>query len=216
MKKIIVLLIIGISLLNASCQNSSFISHFPKIKNDSIFDTRENMNNYYYIFKDRVLPESVALKYFFNNDTSKMQTIFESYNMDENKYSYTRYTKKVCPLYKKRFENIYLLCYGIESVIYISFYNPENDKILNTLKISDFSDELGNIVMHSTIFPNNYIVTTQINNNVIYKLFKIDFDKLKFKELKKNTIEENNESQNKQFDNAYKLLGITKSGELME
>jgi len=216
MKKAILILITGISIINTSCQDDNFLSHFPEIKNDSIIDTRENLNNYYYIFKERTLSEKVALEYIFNNDSNKMHAIFESYNMDEDKYTYEPYTKNVSPLFKKKFDSLYLLHYSIDSELFLAIYNEKIDTIVQNFKVADFSDELGNVVTHSIIFPNNYIAKTQINNNVNYELVKINYDILEFKVLK--TIEANNinENQNKIFENIFSVLGITNSGEPLE
>ena len=216
MKKLTSVFIISFVVINVSCQSDNFLSYFPDIDNDSIIDTRENLNNYYQIFQERVFPDSISLKYFFENDTNKMRAVFESYNMDEDKYTYTYYTKKISPLLKKKHKNLYLLHYNIESKLYLAIYNPENNMIISTLKVSDFSDELGNVVTHSTIFPNNYIVTTQINDRIYYRLLKIDYSVTEFKELKKIEVKENKVEQNKIINEAYSVLGITGKGELIE
>jgi hypothetical protein len=216
MRKITTLLLMSLGLLNASCQNNSFLSYFPDIEGDTIINTMREQDVYYKMAQKNNFPDSVSLRHFFDNDKDKMYGTEEGYNLDDDTYFTTSYIKKVCPLFKKRNEDLYLLCYGIESVLYLAIYNPEIDKILNSFKVSDFSDDMGNVVTHSTIFPNNYIVTTQINDRTYYKLFKIDYNTLEFKELKSVEAEDNKAEQNKKIKEAFSVLGITENGELIE
>jgi hypothetical protein len=112
-----------------------------------------------------------------------MHDIEEGYNADENTYIYTPYTKKVRPLYKKIInENLYLLCYGIKSVMYLAMYNRQIDNLENNFIVVDDSNE-GDIFTWSTIFPNNYIVTVQSITKTYYLLSKIDYDSQKFIEI---------------------------------
>ncbi len=214
MKKIIILLATSIGFLNASCQNKKILTYFPETENDTI-RTIQEQNSYYNISQKNNIPDTMALRYFFDNDIKKMYGTEEGYNVDDNSYTTVSYVKKVCPLFKKANKHLYLLCYGIKSVLYLSIYNPVNDKIINSYIISDFTDNLGNAVTHSTIFPNGYIVTVQINDNTHYKLAKIDYELQKIvilKDIKKNDMSE----YDKRYKEAFSVLGITERGQLIE
>lgn len=209
-------MILSVLLLNAFCQNKGFLDYFPDIDKDTIVRTAQVQITYYKNFKESKFPVTFALRYFFDNDIKKMYGEEEGYNVDDNTYIRITYVKKVCPLFKKKNEDLYLLSYGIESILYLAIYDPKSDKILSTLVVSDFTDDLGNIVTHSTIFPNNYIVTTQINEKTYHKLIKIDYNTQQFIELKKIESKNNMLEYEKQFEEAFSVLGITKKGELIE
>ena len=211
MKKLIVL-IISFGFLNASCLKSKhFIDYFPVMQNDSIFNTEIFQNDYYSIYEKRQFPDSMALKYFFNNNITEMQAVDEGYNVDNHTYTSTSYIKEVCPFFKKKSNDLYLLCYGIESVFYLTIYDDKNDKFINTLTISNFSEDVGDEVTHSIIFPNNLIVTLEYRDKVYCKLTKIDFKNHKFIEIKKLTANEGID-----FKEALPILGINENGELLK
>lgn len=216
MKKIMMLLIFTVGLLNASCQSNVLLSYFPDIAEDTIIRTTLEQSTYFKKSQISSLPDTIALKYFFDNDTEKMYGEEEGYNVDDNTYISISYVKKVYPLFKKKHENLYLLFYGIKSVLSIAIYVPERDEIVSTLVVSDFSDDMGNKVIHSTIFPNDYIVTTQINEKTYHNLIQIDYNTHRFNEIKKMESKINMFEQEKQFEEAFSVLGISEKGELME
>jgi hypothetical protein len=219
MKKIILIfVIIFTNAVNTDCQNAKdFLNNFPVLQNlDTIMETERLIRLYYSKESEKnILDTIVALHYFFDDNIEKMHDIEEGYNADENTYIYTPYTKKVRPLYKKIIDkNIYLLCYGVKSVIYLAMYNCQTDKIENNFVAVDDSDE-ADVFTWSTIFPNNYIVTVQSIDKVYYILSKIDYETRKFIELKK--IETNrNQTDNDLWNNSFEALGISRTGELLE
>jgi hypothetical protein len=209
--------------LTTNCQNKkTFLNNFPVLQNaDTIMKTIQFARMYYSKESEKnTLDTMVALHYFFDDNIKNMHDIEVGHNADENTYIYTPYTKTVRPLYKKIInKEIYLLCYGIESIIYLAMYNIQNDKLEDTFIIADLSNEAGTFTW-STIFPNNYIVTAYIitvqsTNKVYYILSKIDYEFRKFIELKK--IETTpNQTYNDLESNAFKALGISETGQLLE
>ena len=192
MKKITLsLFIILISSYYASCQDSILLNYFQKIKNDSIINTIKLKKGYLKKLKNNSLSDSLALKYFFASNTEKMYGQEQGYNVDNNTYTTVSFVKKVCPLFFKGKNNNYLLFYGIESALYAGIYDRKEDTILYSQKVSDFSDELGNNLTHSMIFPTNYIVSIIVGKNTKYKLIKIDLDTIRFIVLK-NVEKKNN------------------------
>lgn len=216
MKGITLFTLFSIVLLNASCQNNSFLSYFPSIENDSIFNTTEGQKIYYKVSRKGSLPDSISLKYIFDNDKDKMYGTEEGYNMDTDEYFTTTYVKKVSPIFKKKTEDHYLLCYGLESILYLGIYDPKSNKITLSIIISDFSDEMGNVVTHSRVFPSNYIAKTQIENKISYELIKINYDTPEFKLLKQVEVNNVTENQKKIIEDALSALGITSKGEPVE
>jgi hypothetical protein len=161
---------------------------------------------------EKTLPDSIALKYFFDNKVENMQGEFEGYNVDDNTYTYTSYIKKVCPLYKKQDKNIYLLCYGIDNIVYLSIYNIKTDKIESTFIVVNDSDE-ADVYTRSTIFSNGYIVTIQSNEKGFYILTKTDCSARKFIEIKKIEFDMNQSYDNIQ-KKVFEILEISEKGEL--
>jgi hypothetical protein len=215
MKSLTLFTFLSIFLINASCQNNSLLSFFPSLGNDSIFNTTEGQKTYYKMQKNSV-PDNISLKYFFDIDKEKMLGTEEGYNMDTDEYFTTSYIKKVRPIFVKNIEGYSLLCYGLESMLHLDIYDPKTDKIIHSMIISDFSDEMGNIVSHSMYFPSNYIVKTEINNMISYKLIKINFDVPGFKLVKLVNTDNVSVDQNKIFEDALSALGITSYGEPIE
>jgi hypothetical protein len=165
--------------------------------------------------RKNALDTMVALHYFFDDNVEKMHDVEEGYNADENTYIYTLYTKRVCPLYKKRInKDLYLLCYFIKTITYLTIYDYANDKFESTFILIDDSDE-ADVFTRSTIFPNNYIVTVQSIDKTYYILSKIDYESRKFIELKKIETD-SNQSYNTIINNAFEALGISITGELLE
>jgi hypothetical protein len=210
MKKVL-LIIVFTGCLNAQGQNTKkLLDYFPNLPNRETIITSAQL---WHARPKNEMDTILALKYFFNNDVNQMHDIEVGSDMEEN--IYTPYTKKVKILYKKMInENIYLLCYIIKSYIYLSFYNYDSDKIEQTLDIADFSNE-GDIFTWSTIFPNNYIVTIQSVDKIHYILSKIDYKDRKFVELKKIEATMYN-NYNELESNAFEVLGISRTGELLE
>jgi hypothetical protein len=216
MKKIL-LIIAFIGCINVQGQDTKKISdYFSVLQNiDTIIDNRQLIKMLYSRESEKnILDTIVALHYFFDDNVEKMHDVFEGYNSDENTYTYTPYTKEVCPLYKKIFnENVYLLCYSIESIMYLTIYNHITDKFESTYTLIDDSDTID--VFMSTIFPNNYIVTVQSIDKTYYILSKIDYESRKFIELKKIEAD-SNQSYDSIMNDAFEALGISSDGELLE
>jgi len=213
MKKLIFLTIFISSICSIKGQNTDELLHFFRLdSSDTIINTYEKVNDYYEIYKKNNLSDTVALKYFFDNNPSKMKETFEAYNMDENEYSYSTYTKKVCPILKRQYKNeTYLIFYGIESKLYLAYYMENNDKLLRTQLVSDFSDEYGNVYLHSIIFP-NYIATVNVDNKVTYILYEINSQNLLFTELKRVEQELNDQTDSEIKKNILIELGISREG----
>jgi hypothetical protein len=216
MRKILILIIALINVISASCQNNKkLLNYFPdKDNNTTVIDTRY-LIDIFYGNKNVITDTILALKYFFDNKVENMHDIEEGYNADENTYVYTPYTKKVCPLYKVKIKDVYLLCYGIKNYVYLTIYDYITDKFESTFTSVDDSDDYGNWYTRSTIFQNNYIATIQFYDKAYYILSKIDYDNKKFVELKKIEIDKNL-SENEIKADWFYTLGISSKGDLLE
>jgi hypothetical protein len=216
MKKYLILIVALISVISANCKdNKKLLDYFPdKDNNTTITDTRY-LIDIFYGNKNIITDTILALKYFFDNKVENMHGVEEGYNADENTYIYTPYIKKVCPLYKIRKGDVYLLCYGIKNQVYLTIYNYKNDRFENTFIVIDDSDEYGNWYIYSTIFPNNYILTLKVEEKAYYILSKIDYEARKFIEMKKVETTKD-QSDNEIWYNAFEALGISSDGELLE
>jgi hypothetical protein len=125
------------------------------------------------------------------------------------------YIKEIYPLYKIKHKDVYLLCYNLESVINLMFYDYKNDKIISVLTIGDDSDEYSNTYTYSLIFPNNNIATIEVSEKAYYFLSQVNYETRKFIELKR--IETNrNQSDYAIMNNIFEALGISETGELLE
>lgn len=221
MKKTVIILFAVLYYTTANCQKGKdFIDYFPNVKNDSIISSVLLQKQYFKILNINAIPDDVSLKYFFDNNKENMQGEFEGYNVDDNTYTYTTYIKKVYPLYVKEINNACIICYCLESIIYLSFYNYATDKIENTLVVADFSDDLGNAYTHSTILSNNYIAKVQVGWNAsepeaYYILYKIDYKNRKFNELKRIKFDSTQISDYEIKNNIFEALGISKEGKLL-
>ena len=207
------LLIISIiAFLCATCQNrNQILTYFPDLEDDSAFYTEKEEKVYFEKYQEIKIPDSIALKYFFNNNYSKMKGIEEGYNVDDHTYSEVSYIKRVNPIFKRRKGGTILLCYAIKSVFYLSLYDEPKNRISNTFVFADFSEDVGDEVTHSIIFRNNLIVTLEYRDKVYCKLTKIDFKNHKFIEIKKLAANEGID-----FKEALPILGINENGELLK
>lgn len=219
MKRILYIIILIAIGSNVIAQERQLLSYFTKIKEDSIIDTGDDILMRIGNLCDKYIPDSITLKYFFNNDTANMYYEKEDYSPDFDKWNTKIIKKNVCPLFYKKNREYYLLCYKIISIIYLSIYDAKRDTIISTYIVSDYTDEYGNQVTHSIIFPNNYIATVEIipialnNSKVIYKLVKIEgqnFNIIKKVEIKKE------ETEQVVYKKVYERLGITEKGELIK
>jgi hypothetical protein len=217
MKKIILLMLIfaGIADLAKTQTNKQFLDYFPTISKDSIIDTRPMMSLYYGIVDNNSFPDTIALKRFFNNNKRRMEYVEVDYNADDNIYIYTPLIKKVCPIYKIKYDSTHLVCYIIRSVVYLSLYDSLQDKFESSLIIANFADDFGNVYTHSTIFPNNYIAMVQVAEKSYYILLKIDYESKKFIEIKRVSINDG-QSYNDIKHYVFNALGISEEGELLE
>jgi hypothetical protein len=201
-------------VINANCQgNKKLLDYFPDLPNENIILTTGTL---WKLNADNPLDTTIALKYFFDNDTEKMHDVYQAYNMDDNVYTDVPYVKEVYPLYKIKNKDIYLLCYKLESVTNLMFYDYKNDKIISVFTAGDNSDEYGNIYTYSIIFPNNYIATIQFYDQVYYILYKIDYNMKKFIEIKKVEVDPTDQNDNTIRSNLFYTLGISETGELLE
>ena len=202
-------------------KENKLLKYFSVIKNDSIVNTRKmNKVNICSKFRDNPVPDSITLKYFFNNDTSNMyyEDVVSDLEFPDSTYIYI-IKKEFCPFFYKKFlKNIFLLCYEIEHVIYLSFYDLNQDTIISSYIVSDYTDEHGDQVTHSIIFPNNYIasVETKWGGDVFYKLLKIDIDNKKFVLIKNIKTYGGNLDDYAVYKRTYEILGINEKGELIK
>jgi hypothetical protein len=215
MKKIL-LIIAFIGCLNAQGQNTKKLpDYFPDLQDkDTIINSAIFIDRFY--GNKNLLPDSIALKYFFDNKIENMQGESEGYNVDDNTYIYSSYTKKVCPLYKTEYKNTCLLCYGIDNMVYLCIYNINKNKMEDIFTVVDDSDDYGNYYTRSTVFKNNYIATIQCYDQVYYILYKIDYEAKKFVELKKIEVDPTDQNDNTIRSNLFYTLGISETGELLE
>ncbi|MDR2008949.1 MAG: hypothetical protein LBQ22_00510 [Bacteroidales bacterium] len=213
MKKNFILIISITNFISANGQDlKKILDYFPTLPSkDTIIDSGYLWNM---LDTKKEIDTVLTLKYFFNGNVDEMHDIFEGYNADENTYTYTPYTKNVYPIYKKKKnEYLYLLCYCLESVMYLTIYDYQNEKFESTFILIDDSD--GVDIFISTIFPNDYIVTVQSIDKTYYILSKIDYESRKFIELKKIEAD-SNQSYYSIMNNAFETLGISETGELLE
>ncbi len=217
MRKICLIVALFILCIQGYGQKSElFLALFPDNDSNTIINTSDNLDDYFKRLRTHTFPDTIALKYFFDGDVSKMEGVFESYNMDENKYSYTKYKKKSCPIFKQSFDNLFLLYYGIESELYLALYNPEIDEIITRVLVSEFSDEFGNVYTHSTIFINGYIVTTSVNKKIKYSLKLIDVRSVSFKEIKLIEVDNLGMSDKEILSRSFFEVGIAEDGKIIE
>ena len=100
----------------------------------------------------------------------------------------------------------------------MSIYDSDLDTIISSYIVSDYTDEHGDQVTHSIIFPNNYIASVEIKwgGDYFYKLLKIDIDKKEFVLIKNIKFTNRNTSVEEVFKKTYQILGINEKGELMK
>ena len=218
MKKILIKIIFISLYLNSTGQESKLLSFFSLIKNDSIINTRYIKYKGAYFcdkFYKNNVPDSITLKYFFGNDTANMYYEMEDYSPDFDRYTSEVIKKIVCPLFYKQFDRYYLICYKIVHIIYLSIYDIKRDSIISSYIVSDYTDEHGDQVTHSIIFPNNYIASIELKwgGNVYYKLIKIDLDRGYFSVLKNIEALGTNKPYDEIYKNVFEILGINQKGE---
>ena len=214
MEKIILFVLFSTStIMNISCQENNFLVYFPLLEHDSVFNTIDGQKLYYESLQKESLPDFIVLNYIFNNNKDEIYGIEEGYNVDTDEYFTTTYVKKVYPIFKKIIGNKYLLCYGLESIMYLCIYDLETNKITNREIISDFSDEMGNIIVHSIIFSNNYILKAKIEESVNFELIKICLQDSEFKITKQITIDNFTQNIHEIFEKSFPILEITSKGE---
>lgn len=217
MKRVIIIAILSICVLSVNSQ--SLLSYFHFIENDTIINTGDDILSRIGVlclkFRDNPIPDSITLKYFFNNDTTNMYYEMEDYSPDFDKWTSEVIKKTVCPFFYKKYNEFYLICYEISNIIYLSFYDLKHDTIISSYIVSDYTDEYGNQVTHSIIFPNNYIASIELKwgGNVYYKLIKIDLDRGYFSVLKNIEALGTNKAYDEIYKNVFEILGINQKGE---
>ena len=221
MKKILIKIIFISLCLNSIGQGSILLSFFSLIKNDSIVNTRYIKYRGAYLcdkFYKNNVPDSITLKYFLGNDTANMYYEVEDYSPDFDTYKTEVVKKLLCPLFYKEYGTKFLICYEIDNIIYLSFYDLNHDTIMSSYIVSDYTDEHGDQVTHSIIFPNNYIASVEIkwSGDYFYKLLKIDIDKKEFVLIKNIKFTNRNTSVEEVFKKTYQILGINEKGELIK
>ena len=220
MKRVIIIAILSICVLSVNSQ--SLLSYFHFIENDTIINTGDDILSRIGVlclkFRDNPIPDSITLKYFFNNDTTNMYYEMEDYSPDFDKWTSEVIKKTVCPFFYKKYNEFYLICYEISNIIYLSFYDLKHDTIISSYIVSDYTDEYGNQVTHSIIFPNNYIasVETKWGGDVFYKLIKIDIDKKEFVLIKNIKTSGRGLNDQEIYKKIHQILGINDKGELIK
>jgi len=217
--KVFIITIVFLVNLTSYSQENKLLKYFLIIKNDSIINTgKMHIATLCSKFYKNPVPDSITLKYFFNNDTANMYYEVEDYSPDFNTYKTEVVKKLLCPLFYKKQKDIYLICYDIDNIIYLSMYDIKQDTIISSYVVSDYTDEHGDQVTNSIIFPNNYIASVEIkwNGDYFYKLLKIDIDKKEFVLIKNIKFTNRNISVNEVFKKIHQILGINEKGELIK
>jgi hypothetical protein len=199
--------------------SQELLKYFSTIKNDSIVDTGEmHIASLCSKYDENPLPDSITLKYFFNHDTANMYYKAVDYSTDFDTWHTSIIKKTTCPFFYKKFNEYYLICYEIDYIIYLSIYDLKRDTILSSYVVCDYTDENGNQVTHSIIFPNNYIASVETNwdGDVIYKLLKIDIENKEFVIIKNIKFTNRSISIEEVFKRTYQILGINEKGELIK
>ena len=213
-----------LSICFLSVNSQSLLSYFHFIENDTIINTGDDILSRIGVlclkFRDNPIPDSITLKYFFNNDTTNMyyEDIVSDLEFPDSTYIYIL-KKEFCPLFcKEFFKNYFLICYDIDNIIYMSIYDSDLDTIISSYIVSDYTDEYGNQVTHSIIFPNNYIasVETKWGGDVFYKLIKIDIDKKEFVLIKNIKTSGRGLNDQEIYKKIHQILGINDKGELIK
>jgi len=215
----LIIIIFLITKISVFSQQNELLKYFSSIKCDSIITTRKmNKVNICAKFYKNPVPDSITLKYFFNNDTTNMYYEMEDYSPDFDKWTSEVIKKTVCPFFYKKYNEYYLICYEISNIIYLSFYDLKHDTIISSYIVSDYTDEYGNQVTHSIIFPNNYIasVETKWGGDVFYKLIKIDIDKKEFVLIKNIKTSGRGLNDQEIYKKIHQILGINDKGELIK
>jgi|GEM_PF-2483944 len=219
--RVFIITIVFLVNLTSYSQENKLLKYFLIIKNDSIINTgKMHIATLCSKFYKNPVPDSITLKYFFNNDTANMyyEDIVSDLEFPDSTYTYIL-KKEFCPLFcKEFFKNYFLICYDIDNIIYLSIYDSDLDMIMSSYVVSDYTDEHGDQVINSIIFPNNYIasVETKWGGDVFYKLIKIDIDKKEFVLIK--NIKTSGKGLNDQeiYKKIHQILGINEKGELIK
>jgi len=217
--RVFIITIVFLVNLTSYSQENKLLKYFLIIKNDSIINTgKMHIATLCSKFYKNPVPDSITLKYFFNNDTANMYYEVEDYSPDFDMWTSEIIKKTVCPFFYKKYNEFYLICYEISHIIYLSIYDYKRDTIVTSYIVSDYTDQHGNQVINSIIFPNNYIasVETKWGGDVFYKLIKIDIDKKEFVLIK--NIKTSGKGLNDQeiYRRTYQILGINEKGELIK
>jgi hypothetical protein len=165
------------------------------------------------------LPDSLALRYFFNNKKEELYATTEAYNMDENTYKTVTYKRKVNALFSKKIAlQKYVICYWLEQAAYLAIYDDSKDAITDSY-VFCIPTDVGEYFTHSILFANNSIFTIETKEQTRLKLIDIDATTGKFV-VRKNTLSdsymviEDVNPKNEKYKRALSLLGITQDGQL--
>lgn len=208
MKRVLTISLLIYLFIDVSCQKKTLMPYFPERTSDTLINTLQEQNHYYKRMDKFTLPDKIALKYFFNNDINEQNSIEEGYNVDENSYKTVKFKKKVCPLFLINNNSRTILCYAIESCIYLAFYDINSDSISKSFKISDFSDDMGNIEIHSLVYPSGYIITVDVEDEIHYKLNKIDYENQTFIPMGNNKSNSIGKRMEEMLKDAEMIFGI--------
>ena len=223
MKRVIILFSICVlNLTGCPCQTPSLLSFFKEIQTDSIVNTLDfGQKNIYKID----IADPISIYYFFNNDEENLYDTGEAYNMDDNTYTKVRYKRTVTAVFSKTIDSITILCYWLDRVNYLAIYNKTKDTIVSTYPFCIYTVAVGESFTHSMLFPNNYIfsieTTDETTVNTKVKLIEIDYVNDRFIEHKNVMMEsaiyiEDMQLNNEKYQRALELVGISKTGELLE
>lgn len=221
-KRLIILALLYLLSLDSTAQSRELLQYFIQVKNDSIINTDEislRSANLCSRFEDNNVPDSIALKYFFGNNTKNLYFESELYNSDENTYSYETFKKIVCPLFlKPNEEKTFLLCYQILNIIYLSFYDATGDTLGPTYIVGDYSHYIGEQITSSIIFSNGKLATIEVTDkgSVYYKLLYIDENCKLFNLIKSIEVNSIGLSEKEKYDKLYTILGINEKGEQIQ
>jgi hypothetical protein len=217
MKKYIIILFCLQHSILCSGQHSTLLTFFNEVRADTILNTLV-INEYN---DSKNIPDKFVIKYFLGENSDKLYNTDEAYNMDDNTYKTIRYKRTVKPIFFKKINDYALICYWLEEFLYLSTYDMKKDVIVDSYIFSVFygiSDEF----TYSILFPNNYIFTIETTDKTRIKLVKIDYISKKFVEQKNIIMGEIVligdilRPDNENYKKAIELMGISKTGELLE
>jgi hypothetical protein len=218
MKKILIFLLCWLITTNCIGQKRDLLSFFDNIKQDS---TVNSLDFGLRKIHQKDITDAMSIYYFFGNNEDNLYGIEEAYNMDYNTYTEVKYKRIVSALFSKTINKFVILCYWLDEVNSLAIYDATKDLIGSTYPFCKLPNGQGEAFLHSILFSNNYIFSIETEAKTRVKLIEIDSVNGKFIERKNVMMNETMYIEdvnpgNEKYQTALNLVGISKTGELLE